>query len=115
MIAATGHENVTKTEAKVATAITAGNIAYWYCADCGKYFSDEALTKEIAKADTVIAATGSTGTKDPTKPDTGKNDTTAPQTGDESNLTLGFVLLGMSAVGLAGTVICGRKRKQSSR
>lgn len=115
VIAATGHENVTKTEAKVATAITAGNIAYWYCADCGKYFSDEALTKEIAKADTVIAATGSTGTKDPTKPDTGKNDTTAPQTGDESNLTLGFVLLGMSAVGLAGTVICGRKRKQSSR
>lgn len=34
-----------------------GNTAYWYCSDCGKYFSDEALTKEIVLADTVIPAT----------------------------------------------------------
>lgn len=114
VIAATGHKNVTKAKAKAATATTAGNIAYWYCSDCGKYFSDEALTKEIAKADTVIPATGSTDAKNPMKPDTGKTDTAAPQTGDESNMILWFVLLGMSVAGLVGTVICGRKRNQSS-
>lgn len=46
-----------KTEAKEATCTEAGNTAYWYCSDCGKYFSDEALTKEIVLADTVIPAT----------------------------------------------------------
>ena len=46
-----------KTEAKEATCTEAGTTAYWYCSDCGKYFSDEALTKEIVLADTVIPAT----------------------------------------------------------
>ena len=32
-----------------------GNIAYWYCDGCKKYFSDKDGTKEIAKADTVTA------------------------------------------------------------
>ncbi len=35
-----------------------GNIEYWYCENCGKYYSDEACTQEISKADTVVAATG---------------------------------------------------------
>ena len=35
-----------------------GNIAYWHCKDCDKYFSDEACTKEITKQDTIIKATG---------------------------------------------------------
>ena len=47
-----------KVEAKAATATENGNIAYWYCADCGKYFKDEALTQEIEFADTVIPAIG---------------------------------------------------------
>lgn len=47
-----------KVEAKAATATENGNIAYWYCADCGKYFKDEALMQEIALADTVIPAMG---------------------------------------------------------
>ena len=34
-----------KVEAKDATETEAGNIAYWYCGGCGKYFADEALTK----------------------------------------------------------------------
>lgn len=43
-----------KTEAKAATHMTEGNIEYWYCDGCKKYFSDEAGTKEIALKDTVI-------------------------------------------------------------
>ena len=37
-----------------------GNIEYWYCPQCGRYFSDAAMTKEIQKEDTVLAAVGAT-------------------------------------------------------
>lgn len=43
-----GHK-AEKTEAKEPTETEAGNIAYWYCERCGKYFKDEALTQEITK------------------------------------------------------------------
>ncbi|MBC5714159.1 fibronectin type III domain-containing protein [Roseburia sp. BX1005] len=44
-----------KTEAKEATHLTEGNIAYWTCQICKKYFKDEAGSQEITLADTVIA------------------------------------------------------------
>lgn len=44
-----------KTEAKAATHLTEGNIAYWTCQICKKYFKDEAGSQEITLADTVIA------------------------------------------------------------
>lgn len=40
--------------AKAATTRHQGNIEYWYCANCGKFFSDAAGTKVITLADTVI-------------------------------------------------------------
>ena len=56
--------------AKEPTCTEAGNIAYWYCTECGKYFSDEAATQEITQADTVVAAKGhealKTEAKEPT-------------------------------------------------
>ena len=51
---AASHTNLVKTEDKAATHMTEGNIEYWYCDGCDKYFSDEAGTQEIALADTVI-------------------------------------------------------------
>jgi hypothetical protein len=60
VVAATGH-NASKTEAKAATCTEAGNVEYWYCPACGEYFSDEALTKQISQADTVLAATAHAG------------------------------------------------------
>ena len=45
-------------EAKDPTCGKEGNIEYWYCAGCGKYFADKAAGKEIAKEKTVLAATG---------------------------------------------------------
>lgn len=56
-IPALGH-NAVKTEAKAATCTKDGNITYWYCDVCKKYFSDEALTTEITKDKTVVKATG---------------------------------------------------------
>ncbi len=54
------HDSLKKVEAKAATCDSAGNTEYWYCADCGKYFSDENGENQISKADTVTAATGHT-------------------------------------------------------
>ncbi len=48
------------TEAKSATCTENGNIAYWYCSKCEKYFADENTESEIAEADIVLAAPGHT-------------------------------------------------------
>ena len=42
------------TAAKEATEQAEGNVEYWYCSGCGKYFSDSAATNEITQAQTVI-------------------------------------------------------------
>jgi len=47
----------TLVKAKDATCTEAGNIAYYVC-ECGKLYSDEACTKEITLADTVVKALG---------------------------------------------------------
>ena len=57
VISAVGHKPA-RIEAKAATCTEDGNIEYWTCETCGKYFSDEALTQEIEKKDTVIEAAG---------------------------------------------------------
>ena len=49
------HANLKHIDAKAATKTTTGNIEYWYCEDCDKYFADAAATKEIEQADTVTA------------------------------------------------------------
>ena len=49
------HADLKHIDAKAATAAEEGNIEYWYCGDCKKYFSDAAAKTEIPKADTVTA------------------------------------------------------------
>lgn len=45
---------------KEATCTVDGNIAYWSCTACGKYFKDEEAKNEIALEKTVIKANGHT-------------------------------------------------------
>ena len=49
---------LTPVAAKEATCTEAGNIAYWFCDDCDKYFSDAEAENEITQAQTVISALG---------------------------------------------------------
>ena len=91
------HTNLKHFPAKAATKTTEGNIEYWYCDGCGKYFSDKDGTKEIKKADTVTAKL--------------KDDSKLPQTGDTSNLALWIALLFISGGAAIGTTIVSRKKK----
>ena len=91
------HSDLKHIDAKAATKDAEGNIEYWYCEGCGKYFSDKDGTKEIKKADTVTAKL--------------KDDSKLPQTGDISNLALWIALLFVSGGAAIGTTIVSRKKK----
>lgn len=83
------HADLKHIDAKAATAAEEGNIAYWYCGGCGKYFADAAATKEITQADTVTAklpqpTTPPTAT--PTASPTAQP-TTAPQAAEQPRRT----------------------------
>ena len=115
------HEHEVKhVEAKAATAEADGNIEYWYCEGCDKYFSDAAATKEIQKADTVVkyvapsngnngsnnAATGGENATNPTVPGG-----TSPVTGETAMTVVLFaILLGALAV-MGISIVKSRKAK----
>ena len=96
---AKNHTNLKHFPATAATKTTEGNIEYWYCEGCGKYYSDKDGTKEIKKADTVTAKL--------------KDDSKSPQTGDTSNLALWIALLFVSGGAAIGTTVVSRKKKRS--
>ena len=88
------HTDLKHIDAKAATKTAEGNIEYWYCGGCDKYYSDKDGTKEITKADTVTAKLPK-----------------SPQTGDNSNLMLWFALLFISG-GVTGVTAALRKKKK---
>ena len=49
------HANLKHIDAKAATKTSEGNIEYWYCSGCKKYYKDAKATQEITKAQTVTA------------------------------------------------------------
>ena len=51
----THHANLVNVPAKAATTSAEGNIEYWHCGGCGKYYKDAAAQDEIEQKDTVIA------------------------------------------------------------
>jgi uncharacterized repeat protein (TIGR02543 family) len=49
------HANLKHIDAKAATKTSEGNIEYWYCDGCNKYYKDAKATQEITKTQTVTA------------------------------------------------------------
>ncbi len=88
------HANLKHIDAKAATKTAGGNIEYWYCEDCGKYFADAAATKEIKQADTVTAKLSGAAK--------------SPQTGGNSGVVTVLLLSG-------GAFIClvSRRKKRT--
>ena len=52
---AKNHADLKHVPAKAATTSAEGNIEYWHCGGCGKYYKDAAAQDEITQEDTVIA------------------------------------------------------------
>ena len=88
------HTDLKHIPAKAATKTAGGNIEYWYCEDCDKYFADAAATKEIKQADTVTAKLSGTAK--------------SPQTGGDSGVVTALLLSG-------GAFIClvSRRKKRT--
>lgn len=88
------HTDLQHIPAKAATKTAEGNIEYWYCEDCGKYFADAAATKEIKQADTVTAKLSGAAK--------------SPQTGGDSGVLTVLLLSG-------GAFIClvSRRKKRT--
>lgn len=102
---AENHADLKHIPAKAATWVAEGNIEYWYCEGCGRYFSDRDGTKEIRKADTVTAKRKSSSAA--AKPE---DDPKSPGTGDTSNLALWIALLFASGGAAIGTTVVSRKK-----
>ena len=103
---AKNHADLKHIPAKAATWVAEGNIEYWYCEGCGRYFSDRDGTKEIRRADTVTAKRKSSSAA--AKPE---DDPKSPGTGDTSNLALWIALLLASGGAAIGTTVVSRKKK----
>ena len=99
------HSDLKHFSAVAATKTAEGNIEYWYCSGCKKYYKDAAATQEIKQADTVTAKRPS-GTITP-------GADKSPQTGDNSNLLLWIALLFISGGAVTATTVYGRKKKRS--
>ena len=91
------HTDLKHIDAKAATKAAEGNIEYWYCGGCDKYYSDKDGINEIKKADTVTA-------KLPGNPK-------SPRTGNASGLALWISLLLVSG-GVTGVTAGLRKKKK---
>ena len=89
------HTDLMHISAKAATEDAEGNIEYWYCGGCDKYYSGKDGINEIKKADTVTAKL--------------PGDPKSPRTGNASDLALWISLLLVS--GGACTAITGKRKK----
>ena len=93
------HADLKHISAKAATEDTEGNIEYWYCGGCDKYYSDKDGINEIKKADTVTARI--------------KGNFKSPQTGNASDLALWISLLFVSGGAAVGITLVGRKKNRA--
>ena len=108
---ANNHSDLKHFPAVAATKTAEGNIEYWYCSGCKKYYKDAKATQEITKAQIVTAKLPSDNNGSNNKP--GNNATTSPQTGDNSNFALWIALLFISGGAVTVTTVYGRKKKHS--
>ena len=91
------HTDLKHIDAKAATKTAEGNIEYWHCGGCDKYYSDKDGINEIKKADTVTAKL--------------PGDPKSPRTGNASDLALWISLLFVSG-GVTGVTAGLRKKKK---
>lgn len=86
-----GHDT-TYYEKKAATCIADGNIAYWHCKVCDRYFGNEDCTNELSQEQTIERATGFHSYKTSVIPATMESNGSATETcskcGEEKSKTV---------------------------
>lgn len=104
------HEGLKSVAAKAATRTDEGNIEYWYCKDCDRYYIKQDGLVEIEKSQTVVAKITDTTLSDDTGKD-GKTETVKEQTPDTGDNKRVFAWLLMFIVGgaAAGLTVKGKK------
>lgn len=133
------HPSLQHVSATAATTEMEGNIEYWYCPDCAKYFSDSAATVQIRDTDTVIEKlkeeakpeesseaekeTGATETSTNTATAATTTETavtakveaasekTSPKTADGANVAAYAAVMTVSAGALVGAVAMSKKKR----
>lgn len=89
------HEGLKSVAAKAATRTDEGNIEYWYCKDCDRYYIKQDGLVEIEKSQTVVAKITDTTLSDDTGKD-GKTETVkeqTPDTGDNKRVFAWLLML----------------------
>lgn len=104
------HEGLKSVAAKAATRTDEGNIEYWYCKDCDRYYIKQDGLVEIEKSQTVVAKITDTTSSDDTGKG-GKTETVKEQTPDTGDNKRVFAWLLMFIIGgvAAGLTIKGKK------
>lgn len=104
------HEGLKSVAAKAATRTDEGNIEYWYCKDCDRYYIKQDGLVEIEKSQTVVAKITDTTSSDDTGKG-GKTETVKEQTPDTGDNKRVFAWLLMFIIGgaVAGLTIKGKK------
>ena len=108
------HTDLKHFPAQRATILREGNIEYWYCSGCGKYYKDAEATIEITQEDTVIPKVKRDNSGIPSHGgETGKTDkddktVQSVKTGDAGVALYGAMAL-LSLTG--GAWIVGKKRR----
>ena len=95
---ANNHTDLKHFPAKAATEAAEGNIEYWHCEGCGRYYADADATGEISRESTVTE-------KLPGDPN--------PPTGDTSSLALWIALLFISGGVLTGVTVFDKRKRHS--
>ena len=93
---ANNHTDLKHFPAKAATENAEGNIEYWHCEGCGRYYADADATGEISRESTVTE-------KLPGDPN--------PPTGDTSSLALWIALLFISGGVLTGVTVFDKRKR----
>ena len=96
---ANNHTDLKHFPAKAATEAAEGNIEYWHCEGCGRYYADADATGEISRESTVTE-------KLPGDPN--------PPTGDTSSLALWIALLLISGGVLTGVTVFDKRKRHPS-
>ena len=104
------HEGLKSVAAKAATRTDEGNIEYWYCKDCDRYYIRQDGLVEIEKSQTVVAKITDTTSSDDTGKG-GKTETVKEQTPDTGDNKRVFAWLLMFIIGgaAAGLTVKGKK------